>query len=67
MPVSKSLPYQWYNTPNVRFFTMADFEELCAVLGIAIRERVAFEGERLVTADPNLNASIAAYRLGRGG
>ncbi len=67
MPVSKSLPYQWYNTPNVRFFTMADFEALCEVLGIAIRERVAFEGERLVTEDPNLNASIAAYRLGRGG
>lgn len=67
MPVSKSLPYQWYNTPNVRFFTLADFEALCAARGIAIRERLAFEGERVVTEDPNLNASIAAYRLGRAG
>ena len=66
MPVSESLPYQWYNTPNVRFFTMADFEDLCAKLGIAIRERLAFDGERVVTEEPNLNASIAAYRLGRG-
>lgn len=67
MPVSKILPYQWYNSPNVRFFTLADFEALCAELGIAIRERLAFDGERVVTEDPNLNASIAAYRLGRRG
>lgn len=67
MPVSRILPYQWYNSPNVRFFTLADFEALCAQLGIAIRERLAFDGERVVTEDPNLNASIAAYRLGRGG
>lgn len=66
MPVSKILPYQWYNTPNVRFFTMADFEALCAERGIAIRERLAFDREQVVTEDPNLNASIAAYRLGRG-
>lgn len=67
MPVSKILPYQWYNSPNVRFFTLADFEALCAELRIAIRERLAFDGERVITEDPNLNASIAAYRLGRRG
>ncbi len=67
MPVSKSLPYQWYNSPNVRFFTMADFEDLCAGRGIVIRERLAFEGEDIVTEDPNLNASIAVYRLGKNG
>jgi len=64
MPVSKSLPYQWYNSPNVRFFTMADFEALCAERGIGIRERLGFDGENVVTEDPNLNASIAVYRLG---
>ena len=65
MPVSKSLPYQWYNSPNVRFFTMADFEALCAGRGIVIRERHAFDEGKAVTEDPNLNASIAVYRLGR--
>ncbi|HMM54872.1 MAG TPA: methionine biosynthesis protein MetW [Candidatus Desulfobacillus sp.] len=65
MPVSKSLPYQWFNSPNVRFFTMADFEALCAERGIAIRERHAFDEGRPVTEDPNLNASIGVYRLGR--
>ncbi|MBI3140526.1 MAG: methionine biosynthesis protein MetW [Rhodocyclales bacterium] len=65
MPVSDSLPYQWYNTPNVRFFTIADFEGLCAACGIAVREPLAFDGDRVVTEDPNLNAGIAVYRLGR--
>ncbi len=66
MPVSEDLPYAWYDTPNVRFFTIADFEELCEKMGIEIRERLAFDehGEP-VSADPNLNGSLAFYRLGR--
>jgi len=66
VPVSEDLPYEWYETPNVRFFTIADFEALCAKLGIAVRERLAFDDAgRIVTADPNLNGSLAFYRLGR--
>jgi len=66
MPVSEDLPYEWYETPNVRFFTIADFEALCAKLGIEIRERLAFdENGRAVTDDANLNGSLAFYRLGR--
>jgi hypothetical protein len=30
MPVSEDLPYDWFDTPNVRFFTIVDFEDLCA-------------------------------------
>ena len=67
MPVSEALPYQWYDSPNVRFFTIADFEALCAELGIEVRERLAFdEAGQAVTDDPNLNGSLAFYRLGRG-
>ena len=66
MPVSEDLPYEWYESPNVRFFTIADFEELCEKLGIEIRERRAFdESGQPVTDDPNLNGSLAFYRLGR--
>ncbi|MCM8612663.1 methionine biosynthesis protein MetW [Accumulibacter sp.] len=66
MPVSEDLPYDWFDTPNVRFFTIADFEDLCARLGIQIRERLAFdEAGRAVSDDPNLNGSLAFYRLGR--
>ncbi|MDR0379982.1 MAG: methionine biosynthesis protein MetW, partial [Candidatus Accumulibacter sp.] len=66
MPVSEDLPYEWYDTPNVRFFTIVDFEALCDKLGIKIRERLAFDvyGQP-VTDDPNLNGSLAFYRLGR--
>lgn len=66
MPVSEDLPYAWYDTPNVRFFTIMDFEALCAELGIQIRQRLAFDvfGQP-VTEDPNLNGSLAFYRLGR--
>ncbi|MBS0511071.1 MAG: methionine biosynthesis protein MetW [Proteobacteria bacterium] len=67
MPVSESLPHQWYNTPNVRFFTIADFDALCDMNGIAVRERLAFDEGKLVLEEPNFLASVAVYRLGRNG
>jgi methionine biosynthesis protein MetW len=65
MPVSESLPHQWFNTPNIRFFTIADFDALCERNGIAIRERLAFDEGKLVLEEPNFLASAAVYRLGR--
>jgi methionine biosynthesis protein MetW len=66
MPVSPDLPYEWYDTPNVRFFTIVDFEALCDRLGIEIRKKLAFDetGQRIAD-DPNLNGSLAFYLLGR--
>jgi methionine biosynthesis protein MetW len=64
MPVGEDLPYQWYNTPNVRFFTIADFEQLCEMNGIAIREGLGFDRGELVKDEPNFLASVALYRLG---
>ncbi|NTV09734.1 MAG: methionine biosynthesis protein MetW [Zoogloea sp.] len=65
MPVSESLPYQWYNTPNVRFFTIADFESLCEKEDIVIHERLAFDDDKVIAEEPNFLASVALYRLGR--
>ncbi len=65
MPVSDSLPHQWFNTPNVRFFTIADFDALCEMNGIVVRERLAFDEGKLVLDEPNFLASVAVYRLGR--
>lgn len=65
MPVSDSLPYQWFDTPNVRFFTIADFETLCQNNGITIHELRAFDEGRPVTEEPNFLASLAICRLGR--
>ncbi len=66
MPVSEDLPYEWFNTPNLRFFTLLDFEALCAKMQLVIRERqVLDEAGRLVVAGPNFLGSLAVYRLGR--
>ena len=65
MPISETLPYQWYDSPNVRFFTIADFEALCAERGIEVREGRFFDSGKPVGHDPNLNAELAIYRLGR--
>ena len=67
MPVSESLPHQWFNTPNVRFFTIADFDALCEMNGIAVRERLGFDEGKLILDEPNFLASVAVYRLGRAG
>ena len=66
MPVSEALPYQWFDTPNIRFFTIADFEVLCSDHRIKIREGLFFDEGRAIDNDPNLNADVAIYRLGRG-
>ena len=64
MPVSEDLPYDWFNTPNVRFFAIPDFEDLCARMGVAIREREVLDDRgNLITEEPNFLGSLAVYRL----
>lgn len=66
MPVSEDLPYEWFDTPNLRFFTLLDFESLCTKMQLVIRERqVLDERGRLVVEEPNFLGSLAVYRLGR--
>jgi methionine biosynthesis protein MetW len=66
MPVSATLPYQWYETPNVHHCTIADFEDLCRRLGVRIRERLVLNDGKPVTWLPNLLGSIALYRCTAG-
>ena len=64
MPVSEDLPYQWYDSPNVRFFTLLDFEALCERMGLIIRERSVLDEEgNPVTDEVNFLGSLAVYRL----
>jgi len=65
MPVSDSLPHQWYDSPNLRFFTIADFDDFCAQRKIRVRERKVFDEGREITAEHNFLGSTAVYRLGR--
>jgi len=65
MPVSKSLPYQWYNTPNVRVLTVADFEKLASSLGLKVIDQCILHDGRQVTLMPNLFGSLALFRVCR--
>lgn len=63
MPVSRQLPYQWYNTPNVHFCTLDDFETFCAERQIRISEKLILQHGRPVSVLPNLLGNLALYRL----
>ncbi len=66
MPVSKALPYQWYDTPNVRFGTHADFEVLARRCGLRVLDSFGLHAGAVVRRWPNLLASTAVFRVERG-
>ena len=67
MPVSKALPYGWYDTPNIHLCTVSDFEDLCTRVGAEIiEERVLHKG-RTVTFMPKLFGSLGVFRFRRRG
>ncbi len=67
-PISLGLlRYQWYNTPNIRFLTIADFEDFCREQDIIIHQRICLDTEAGVEIvdHPNLYADMAIYTLSR--
>ena len=63
MPVSKTLPYQWYDTPNVHLCTINDFDQFCKNHKISILERKVITDGDEVSFMPNLLGNLAMYRL----
>lgn len=63
MPVSKSLPYQWYDTPNVRYSTIKDFAELANKVGLEVLECIALHEGNPVSFLPNVRGSLAVFRF----
>lgn len=63
MPVSRTLPYEWYNTPNVRMFTVREFDRFCAQRGIEVIDREVLSEDKKVTFAPNLFGQLAFYRI----
>jgi len=49
MPVSKTIPYQWYDTPNIHFCSIKDFEKLCTQMGFDIKKRIYLTNKRLLS------------------
>ena len=65
MPVTKTLPYQWYDTPNIRVGTFADFEVLARKNGLAILDSFGLQDGSPVRRWPNLRASVAVFKFER--
>ena len=65
MPVTKILPYQWYDTPNIRVGTYADFEVLARKNGLAILDSFGVQEGQAVRRWPNLRASVAVFKFER--
>ncbi len=64
MPVSERMPYQWYNTPNIHWCTLQDFDRLCAQNHIRVLERAVMTSGQRIRHFPNLLGSLAFYRVG---
>ncbi len=63
MPVSKDIPYQWYDTPNVHLCTITDFDKFCESHNIRVKERLVLTYGERINFMPNLLGSLAMYRL----
>jgi methionine biosynthesis protein MetW len=65
MPVTKALPYEWYDTPNIRVSTYADFEVLARRCGLRILDAFGIRHGAQVRRWPNLMASVAVFKFER--
>lgn len=65
MPISRSLPYHWYDTPNIHLCTLGDFEALCDQCDARILERRVMNNNRQVRFFPSLMGELAIYRFER--
>jgi methionine biosynthesis protein MetW len=65
MPVSETIPYQWYNTPNIHLCTLDDFGDLIQARGGRITGQIVLQGERRVRMWPNLLGNLVIVRFER--
>lgn len=69
MPVSEFMPYEWYDTPNIHFCTVRDFDVFCRERDIRVISRTVVDykhrGSAIIRALPNLLSAIAIYHIER--
>lgn len=63
MPVSKELPYSWFDTPNIHLCTISDFDNFCATQKVAVIEKHIMTDQKAVNFYPNLFGALALYKL----
>jgi methionine biosynthesis protein MetW len=65
MPVTRRLPYQWYDTPNIRVGTHADLGILARNSGLKVLDSFGLQNGQVVRLLPNLRAGTSVYKLSR--
>ncbi|MEI6126235.1 MAG: methionine biosynthesis protein MetW [Pseudomonadota bacterium] len=60
-PVTASLPYEWYDTPNLHFLSISDFTDYCRKKNIIIEQAICIAGNRIVPWLPNLFARTGIF------
>jgi methionine biosynthesis protein MetW len=63
-PMTKHFPFIWYNSPNIHFLSIHDFEDFCKEQGFPVSRRYFLSGSKRVTVLPNLLAKTAVFLLG---
>lgn len=63
VPVSPSLPYQWYDTPNLHFLTIKDFRDFCRRLNIKVLSSWSLKGQKKVSFFPNWQGEVGVFLL----
>jgi methionine biosynthesis protein MetW len=66
-PVTPSLPYQWYSTPNLHFCSISDFQSYCVARGITVQRTVYLGKRKRITFWPNLLAHMGIFLISQGG
>ena len=66
-PVTPSLPYQWYDTPNLHFLSLRDFIDYCKGRKIQIKKAFYFAGTKRISILPNLLADTGVFLISRPG
>lgn len=62
-PKTKLFPHNWYDSPNIHFLTVHDFESLAESEDWTVERRIFLQGARTVTVFPNLTAELAVFLI----
>jgi len=71
-PVTKQLPYQWFDTPNIRVITLKDFRKFAREVGYRILKEVAIDSQsvnkegNIVRVLPDIRATYGIFLIGKG-
>ena len=61
MPKTEMFPYEWYDSPNIHFLTVQDFENVVIAENLAVERRIFLKGDKSIRSLPNLRAEVAVY------